>query len=113
VFGARGATTALSRATAILAGLFMLTSLSLTYVGTHRAASSGSLLDQLSSKPAPTSAPAPAVPAPGAAPATGEGQSSAGGAPTAPTTAPAAPAAATPPAGGASSGSPPADKPNK
>lgn len=33
VFGARGATTALSRATAILAAVFMVTSLSLAYVG--------------------------------------------------------------------------------
>ena len=38
VFGARGASTALSRATAILAAIFMVTSLSLTYVGSHKAA---------------------------------------------------------------------------
>ena len=38
VFGARGASTALSRATAILAGLFMITSLSLAYVGTRKSA---------------------------------------------------------------------------
>jgi preprotein translocase subunit SecG len=69
VFGARGASTALSRATAILAGLFMLTSLSLAYVGTHRAAPSSSLLEQLSQKPAAPAAPAtsaPVVPAPSA-----------------------------------------------
>ena len=36
VFGARGAGTALSRATAVLAALFMLTSLTLAYVGTRR-----------------------------------------------------------------------------
>ncbi len=35
VFGARGAGTALSRATAILAAVFMATSLSLTYVASH------------------------------------------------------------------------------
>lgn len=34
VFGARGATTALSRATAIFAAVFMINSLLLTYVGT-------------------------------------------------------------------------------
>jgi preprotein translocase subunit SecG len=34
VFGARGATTALSRATAIFAAIFMINSLLLTYVGT-------------------------------------------------------------------------------
>src|ERR1700730_14929138 len=38
VFGARGASTALSRATAIFAAIFMLNSLLLTYMGTHGAA---------------------------------------------------------------------------
>ena len=38
VFGARGASTALSRATAILAAIFMITSLSLAYVGSRTAA---------------------------------------------------------------------------
>jgi preprotein translocase subunit SecG len=47
VFGARGASTALSRATAILAAIFMVTSLSLAYVGTRKSAtSSGGVLDQ-------------------------------------------------------------------
>src|SRR5262245_4610058 len=35
VFGARGASTALSRATAIFAAVFMINSLLLTYMGTH------------------------------------------------------------------------------
>jgi len=76
VFGARGAGTALSRATAILAGIFMLTSLSLTYVGSHTAAPPSTVLDRLSqptgqtapasSKPASPvpAAPSPATPAP-------------------------------------------------
>ena len=72
VFGARGAGTALSRATAILAGIFMLTSLSLTYVGSHTAAAPTTVLDRLSQpatmQSAPVSpkpaAPAPASPAP-------------------------------------------------
>src|SRR5271155_3641700 len=70
VFGARGASTALSRATAILAGLFMVTSLSLAYVGTHRGLAPTSLLDQYSQQApsapanAPNAAPAPAAPAP-------------------------------------------------
>src|SRR5579871_5426686 len=66
VFGARGATTALSRATAILAALFMITSLSLAYVGTHKSAPSGSILEQLSqpAKPAPATGTAPALGAP-------------------------------------------------
>ena len=66
VFGARGAGTALSRATAILAGIFMMTSLSLTYVGSRTAAAPTSVLDRLSqptpSQPVPAS-PAPASPA--------------------------------------------------
>ena len=56
VFGARGAGTALSRATAVLAGLFMITSLSLAYVGTHKSAAPASVLDRV----APASAPQPA-----------------------------------------------------
>ena len=65
-FGPRGSATVLSRATTILAGLFMVTSLGLSLV---RPRSSG-ILDQV---PAATASPAPkptvAVPAP-AAPAT-------------------------------------------
>jgi preprotein translocase subunit SecG len=74
VFGARGAGTALSRATAILAGIFMLTSLSLTYVGSHTKAAPNSVLDRMSQHPpvqtgpagsAPTTAtPSPASPSP-------------------------------------------------
>jgi preprotein translocase subunit SecG len=88
VFGARGATTALSRATAILAALFMLTSLSLAYLGTHAAAApSNSLLDRLSQRPsaapsAPRTAPAGGTaPAPsgGTAPAPSGGTAPAGG----------------------------------
>jgi preprotein translocase subunit SecG len=106
VFGARGATTALSRATAILAGLFMITSLALTYVGSHHAStSSGSILEQLSQKPA---APAPTAPA------------GAGAAPAAPSTAPASTGSESPPASDAPAapaapassggGTPPANK---
>src|SRR5271163_4340020 len=58
VFGARGASTALSRATAILAGIFMLTSLSLAYVNERKPAAASSLLDQLQQQStAPTAAP--------------------------------------------------------
>jgi preprotein translocase subunit SecG len=69
VFGARGAGTALSRATAILAGVFMLTSLSLTYVGSHTKVAPNTVLDRMSQRaPAQTgsggSAPASATPAP-------------------------------------------------
>jgi len=80
VFGARGAGTALSRATAILAAVFMATSLSLTYVASHGTgaadASKDSALERLAA-PVQQSAPiqsapiqsAPAQPVPaGAAP---------------------------------------------
>ena len=67
VFGARGAGTALSRATAILAGVFMITSLSLTYLSSHTKAVPTSILER-----APVNAPAPAgTPAPVSAPAAG------------------------------------------
>ncbi len=102
VFGARGATTALSRATAILAGIFMITSLSLTYVGSHKAASSGSILEQLSQQPAGTAAPAPAP--------AGGGAAAAPATPAAPADAPSpgAPATSPPPA---SAPSPPPARP--
>jgi preprotein translocase subunit SecG len=84
VFGARGATTALSRATAILAGVFMVTSLTLAYMGTRAAPrASDTVLDKLAEQEAnqvptvpPATAPAqtapaqPAAPAPAAPPAT-------------------------------------------
>ena len=89
VFGARGASTALSRATAIFAAVFMINSLLLTYVGTKLSDSSQprTILDEATGAqskppvgaaktpapntatvpapaptPAPTSAPAPAAP---------------------------------------------------
>lgn len=66
VFGARGATTALSRATAILAGVFLVTSLSLAYMVKRTAAPAESVLDRLD---APAATQAPAVPAPVTIPA--------------------------------------------
>ena len=85
VFGARGATTALSRATAIFAGIFMLNSMGLAYLATRPATQTQhTLLDEAAEKPkslpgltlpaAPpppagtSSAPAPATPAPTPAP---------------------------------------------
>ena len=131
VFGARGATTALSRATAVLAGLFMVTSLSLAYVGTKASTSSNSLLDRLSQQnapaapknlprgalpaPVPFGAPsgagqtppaaalstAPKTPSTGPAPAASGGGSSKNGAAPAQTPSSSAPASSTPPANGA------------
>jgi len=80
VFGARGATTALSRATAIFAAIFMINSLALAYLGTttskeqhktilEEAAETGKAAPAAGTSP-PPSAPAQApASAPGAAPA--------------------------------------------
>lgn len=70
VFGARGAGTALSRATAILAAVFMVTSLSLAYTGKPTGSSKSAILDQLSSQQQDgASAPAGTAPAAPLAPA--------------------------------------------
>ena len=73
VFGARGASTALSRATAIFAAIFMVNSLLLTYVGTRAvAAPPKSILDTAGEKASKANAatpgaqtPALTIPAPG------------------------------------------------
>jgi preprotein translocase subunit SecG len=57
VFGARGATTALSRATAIFAAIFMINSLVLTYLSTRPQQQTKTLLDIAGQ----TQAPAPVV----------------------------------------------------
>jgi preprotein translocase subunit SecG len=67
VFGARGARTALSRATAIFAAIFMINSLALAYMGSQQAAQQpATILDQAvesaPTAPAGTPAPAPAPP---------------------------------------------------
>jgi preprotein translocase subunit SecG len=74
VFGARGASTALSRATAIFAAIFMINSLALAYTGTRASEQPKSLLEE-ASQPQPKSAPGAALPltppsgsAPGVAP---------------------------------------------
>jgi preprotein translocase subunit SecG len=92
VFGARGATTALSRATAVFAAIFMINSLALAYVGTaasketpktilEEAAESGKAAPGAGTAPPPAAAPAaqPAAqsaPAPAAAPAAAPAPSS-------------------------------------
>jgi preprotein translocase subunit SecG len=80
VFGARGASTALSRATAIFAAVFMLNSLWLAYLGTtvaKDATEQKTLLDEAAVKGKPVRGiTAPALPpavAPGAAPGTPAG----------------------------------------
>jgi preprotein translocase subunit SecG len=59
VFGARGATTALSRATAVFAAIFMVNSLVLTYLSTRPQEQAKTLLDIAGQPQAP--APAPVV----------------------------------------------------
>jgi preprotein translocase subunit SecG len=103
VFGARGASTALSRATAILAAIFMVTSLSLAYVGTRKAAAAGSsgVLEQFVQPAAPATKtpgtpggsitlPAPAAPPASQTPPAAQGPQPS--APSAPSTPPSAPA---------------------
>jgi preprotein translocase subunit SecG len=70
VFGARGASTALSRATAIFAAIFMLNSLALAYMGRQATSEPKSILDEAAqSAPQPAkhlpAAPAPAPVKPG------------------------------------------------
>jgi preprotein translocase subunit SecG len=73
VVGARGARTALSRATAVFAAIFMMNSLALAYMGREAAAEPKSILDEAAtSAPLPQpQKPLPAAPAAPAAPATG------------------------------------------
>ena len=94
-FGPRGSATVLSRATTILAGLFMVTSLALSIVRPR----SGGVLDQVA-EPAAATSPSPAASAapPTTAPAAGAPGSSAN----TPASAPAAPAEAPPSAPAAS-----------
>jgi preprotein translocase subunit SecG len=63
VFGARGARTALSRATAVFAAIFMVNSLALAYMGRQAVAEPKSILDE-----AAQTAPQPAKPLPAAPP---------------------------------------------
>jgi preprotein translocase subunit SecG len=68
VFGARGASTALSRATAIFAAIFMVNSLLLTYVGTKVSDSQPrTILDQATEGQPKTPAGAVKTPAPNTA----------------------------------------------
>jgi preprotein translocase subunit SecG len=78
VFGARGARTALSRATAILAAVFMLNSLGLAYMGKQQAAvQPKTILDEAAGTPAPATdaSKTPAVPAPATGAPTSSGSS--------------------------------------
>lgn len=72
VFGARGATTGLSRATAVFAAVFMLNSLALAWIATRPAEQPAGLLDSAAISETEQAPMAPAlgtVPAPADAPA--------------------------------------------
>jgi len=62
LFGATGSANFLSRATAVLAAVFFLTSLGLSYIATSTPRSSGSVMDAAPAQSAPV-APAPSAPA--------------------------------------------------
>jgi preprotein translocase subunit SecG len=63
LFGASGSANFMSRTTGILATLFFVTSLSLSYLATTRTATSGSVMDNMPTQSAPVnSVPAPVAP---------------------------------------------------
>jgi preprotein translocase subunit SecG len=90
VFGARGSASFLSRTTAVLATLFFLTSLGLSYLFSRDSGAPTSVMDQLPAQQAPAAPTGlPPAPVPGSAPATTD---------SAPEPEPAADPAAPPPA---------------
>lgn len=63
LFGASGSANFMSRTTGILATLFFVTSLSLSYLATTRTSTSGSVMDNMPTQNAPVnSVPAPVAP---------------------------------------------------
>ena len=107
VFGARGASTALSRATAILAAIFMVTSLSLAYVGARKSTTpANSLLDQLATPTTPAGSTVPRVLGGGGATPPAPASPDTGSTNPAPTTPAAATPAASSPAPSSSAPSP-------
>jgi preprotein translocase subunit SecG len=66
LFGATGSANFLSRATAVLATVFFLTSLGLAYLATNRSEGGAGVMDAVKQQPAAPSAPAPQRPAPAA-----------------------------------------------
>src|ERR1700683_1360499 len=72
VFGARGARTALSRATAVFAAIFMINSLALAYMGRQAAAEPKSILDEAAQRAPQLPKQLPAAPTPPAAAGTGK-----------------------------------------
>jgi len=71
VFGARGSANFLSHATGVLATVFFITSLTLAYLSTQRAAPTSLLDTPAQTAPAPQTQPQPSAPPQGATPAPG------------------------------------------
>ncbi len=61
LFGARGSANFLSRSTAVLAAVFFVTSLALSYIATSAPRVSGSVMDAAPAPVAPATAPEPAA----------------------------------------------------
>src|ERR1700693_5809414 len=70
VFGARGARTALSRATAVFAAIFMINSLALAYMGRQASTEPKSILDEAAQSAPQPAKRVPAAPPPPATPDT-------------------------------------------
>jgi preprotein translocase subunit SecG len=88
VFGARGAGTALSRATAVLVAVFMVNSLALAYMGTKKAEAPKTIFDT-AGETAPATGSGPiTLTVPGAGANSGAGPASAPAVPAAPASAP-------------------------
>jgi preprotein translocase subunit SecG len=71
VFGARGARTALSRATAVFAAVFMINSLALAYMGRQSSAEPKSILDEAAQSAPQPAKQLPVTPPPASAPGKG------------------------------------------
>jgi preprotein translocase subunit SecG len=63
VFGATGSANFLSRATALLAAIFFLTSLGLAYVASHKPGAGGTIMESVTPAPAPAEEASKAKPA--------------------------------------------------
>jgi preprotein translocase subunit SecG len=66
LFGASGSANFLSRTTGVLATVFFLTSLGLSYIATNRTQVPSSVMERVNTQPAVPAAPAPAQPVEGA-----------------------------------------------
>ena len=73
LFGATGSANFLSRATAVLATIFFLTSLGLAYLATNKPKSGGGVIDAVKNQPAAPAKPAAEAPVPAAPKAPAEG----------------------------------------